>query len=80
MNQGLRILLEGEGFRLMRPQSCEFAKTYSQSEATAYLFRVWLHRNGGQAEVCADGTGRRIARLPLWRSMDELIEFFKAFQ
>lgn len=79
MNQGLRILLEGEGFRQMRPNSCEFAKRHEQSEAMAYVFRVWLHRAGGQAEVCKDDDGRRIAREPSWRTMDELKEFFKPY-
>ena len=80
MNQGLKILLEGEGFRQVRPQSCEFAKRHEQSDAKAYVFRVWLHRAGGQAEVCNDDDGSRVAREPSWRTIEDLQKFFKEFQ
>jgi hypothetical protein len=80
MNQAFKILLEGDGFRQMRPNSCEFAKRHEQSDAKAYVFRVWLHRNGGQAEVCNDDGGRRVARTESWRSMENLKDFFKDYQ
>jgi hypothetical protein len=80
MNSAMNILLEGQGFRQMRPNSCEFAKRHESSETNVYLFRVWLHRNGGQAEVCHDDTGRKVARTESWCSMDDLKEFFKEFQ
>ena len=73
-------MLEGEGFRQVRPQSCEFARRHEQSDKTVYVFRVWLHRNGGQAEVCRDDTGRKVARTESWLGMDDLKEFFKEFQ
>jgi len=66
MNQGLKILLEGQGFRHVNPKSCEFTRKHESSEIRVYLFRVWLHRNGGQAEVLDFGTGKRLARMPLW--------------
>jgi hypothetical protein len=78
MNQSLKILLEGEGFRQVSNNSCEFRKIHEQSEARKYAFRVWLHKSGGQAEVSL--SGNRVARLELWRSMDELSAFFKDFQ
>lgn len=78
MNSALKILLQGEGFRQVKT-SCEFTRIYEQSERKAYWFRVWLHRDGGQAEVCEADTGRKIARMELWRSMEDLQEFFKEF-
>jgi hypothetical protein len=80
VNQALKTLLEGEGFQQMRPNSCEFAKRHEQSDTKAYVFRVWLHRAGGQAEVCNDDDGSRVAREPSWRTMGDLHQFFREFQ
>lgn len=73
MNQSLKILLEGRGFRQRNPQSCEFWKVYAPFQVGKnYVFRVWLHRNGGQAEIAVDDCGRRIARNESWCSIEEL--------
>ena len=77
MNHGLRILLEGEGFRQVGT-SCEFNLRHEVSELKSYLFRVWLHRHGGQAEVCQGM--KRIARMEQWNSLDDLKEFLKEFR
>ena len=78
MNQALKILLEGEGFRQVRSGSCEFTKVHEQSEARTYLFRVWLHKHGGQAEVSFNGA--RVSRIESWKSIDDLKDFFEEFQ
>jgi len=82
MNQGLKRLLEGEGFRRVG-KSCEFILRHDASEIKSYLFRVWLHRHGGQAEVMevkSEQIIKRLARMEQWYSMDDLKEFFKDFQ
>ena len=79
MNQALKILLKGEGFT-QRGRSCEFTKRHESSEVRVYLFRVWLHRDGGQAEVYDAKSAKKLTRMEHWQSMKDLQEFFKEFQ
>lgn len=80
MNQGLKILLEGDGFRQFHAKSNKFVRRVESSEVLAFRHHVWLHKNGGQAEAYNDKSGERLGRLELWRSMDDLKTFFKEFQ
>ena len=52
-----------------------------------YTLRVWLHTNGGEAEVVSRLSresqlfgGARVARLDYWDTLPELDKFFAPYQ
>lgn len=79
MNVELRGDLLNRGF--VRESGCHFYKTVG-----IYTLRVWLHSQGGQAEVLSRltrdtfGGAGRIARLPEWDTVEELDNFFAPYQ
>jgi hypothetical protein len=74
-------LLIAEGFHRVGT-SCKFtrwAKTFTNDESheNRFIERVWLHKNGGQADVYFNEEGRTVCRLESWKSIDDLRRFFR---
>lgn len=76
MNEGLRKDLLSRGFS--NTSGCHFQKVVGM-----FTLRVWVHNQGGQAEVTSRvsrDSYNRVARLPEFDTISEVDQFFKKYQ